>query len=95
MASTFRFRVYLEDGTDLDDYVTTAGTWRPGDTLYAGGLPAYRITKVIPVGNVDNELYQGIWEVEPIRPLLEAREVPGSSVRGPARLRVTRGGRPV
>jgi len=48
MASTQRYRVFLEDGGDLDDYVTTGGPWQPGDTIYAGGLPAYRITKVIP-----------------------------------------------
>lgn len=29
--------------TDLDDYVTAAQTWSSGDTIYAGGLPAYRI----------------------------------------------------
>ena len=67
MASTFRFRVFLEDGTDLNGYVTNmARPWGPGDVLYSGGSPAFRITKVIPVGNFDNEVYQGIWEVEAI-----------------------------
>jgi hypothetical protein len=47
MASTFRYREYLEDGTDLDDYVTGPTPWRPGDTLYVDGRPAYRITEVI------------------------------------------------
>jgi hypothetical protein len=38
MASTSRYRVYLEDGTDLDDYVTPEGQrWQAGDTLHAGG----------------------------------------------------------
>ena len=58
--------MFLEDGTDLDDYVTSHTRWGPGDTLYAGGLPAYRITAVIPVGSLDNEVYAGIWEVEPV-----------------------------
>ncbi|HUK98121.1 MAG TPA: hypothetical protein VLV46_10725 [Gaiellaceae bacterium] len=66
MAATSRYRVYLEDGTDLDDYVTTsASLWRPGDTLYAGGLPAYRIIEVIPLSDADE--YDGIWTVEPVR----------------------------
>ena len=55
--------MFLEDGTDLDDYVTTAGSWRPGDTLYAGGLPAYRITNV-PLSDIDE--YQAIWTVAPL-----------------------------
>jgi hypothetical protein len=64
MASTFRYRVYLEDGTDLDDYVTTHLRWGPGDTLYVGGLPAYRITAVIPVSDPDNGEFEAIWQVE-------------------------------
>jgi hypothetical protein len=64
MGSTTRFRVYLEDGTDLEDYVTNGGaTWKVGDTLYAGGLPAYRIVEVIPLADIDE--YAGIWKVEP------------------------------
>jgi hypothetical protein len=34
--------------------------------LDAGGLPAYQITAVIPVNSLDNGVYAGIWEVEPI-----------------------------
>ena len=64
MASSFKYRVYLEDGTDLDDYITTAQTWGPGDILYAGGLPAYRIVDVVPLADIDE--YAGIWTVEPI-----------------------------
>jgi hypothetical protein len=65
MASTSRYRVFLEDGTDLEDYVTTAQTpWKAGDMLYAGGLPTYRITEVIPLTDADE--YAGIWKVEPV-----------------------------
>jgi hypothetical protein len=65
MASTFRHRVFLEDGTDLDDYVSNAGaTWKEGDTLYAGGLPAYRITEVIPLADIDE--YAAVWKVESV-----------------------------
>jgi hypothetical protein len=31
---SFRSRVYLADGEDLDDYVATRPDWSPGDTLY-------------------------------------------------------------
>ena len=30
------------------------------------GLPAYRIRAVIPMGSLDNGVYDGIWEVEPV-----------------------------
>jgi hypothetical protein len=29
-------------------------------------VPAYKIRQVIPLGDLDNEVYQGIWEVEPV-----------------------------
>ena len=56
--------MFLEDGTDLDDYVSPPQPWRPGDVIYAGGLPAYRITEVIPLAEADP--YDGIWKVEPL-----------------------------
>ena len=49
---SFRFRMYLADGEDLDDYVA-----------YIDGRPRYRISAVIPVSSLDNEVYAGIWEV--------------------------------
>ena len=54
---SFRFRMYLADGEDLDDYTSSEPNWSAGDVVYGGGLPAYRITAVIDAG---------IWEVEPI-----------------------------
>jgi hypothetical protein len=51
---------------NLDDYATSEPNWSPGDVLYAGGVPAYKIRQVIPLGDLDNEVYQGIWEVEPV-----------------------------
>ncbi len=51
---------------DLDDYSSTEPNWKPGDELYVHGLPAYRIRSVIPLADLDNEEYQGIWEVEPL-----------------------------
>ena len=41
---SFRFRMYLADGEELDDYTRTQPDWSPGDVVYAGGWPAYRIT---------------------------------------------------
>ena len=48
------------------DYVSSEPNWSPGDVVYAGGRPAYRITAVIPVSSLDDEVYDGIWEVEPV-----------------------------
>ena len=63
---SFRFRMYLADGEDVDDYTSSEPNWSPGDVVYAGGRPAYRITAVIPVNSLNSEVYAGIWEVEPI-----------------------------
>jgi hypothetical protein len=49
---SFRFRLFPEDGTDLDDYVTAVpGPWKPGDLLYDGGRASYKITSVIPLSD--------------------------------------------
>ena len=64
---SFRFRMYLADGEDLDDYVSAVPNWKPGDTVYIDGRPKYRISAVIPVNSLDNEVYAGIWEVEPVQ----------------------------
>lgn len=58
----FRFRLFLDDGTDLDDYVTAVPNWDVGDVLYDGGRPSYRITAVIPLNDAYLD-YAGDWEV--------------------------------
>ena len=48
---------------------TTSPHGRTGDQatrVYIDGRPRYRISAVIPVNSLDNEVYAGIWEVEPI-----------------------------
>lgn len=63
---SFRFRLLLEDGTDLDDYVTAVpGPWKPGDVLYDGGRAAYRITAVVPLTDAHLD-YAGMWQVAPL-----------------------------
>ncbi len=62
----FKYRVYTVDGDDLDDYATSEPNWKPGDELYVDGFPKYRITAVIPMRSLDNGVYDGIWEVEPV-----------------------------
>jgi hypothetical protein len=63
---SFRFRLFLEDGTNLDDYVTAVpGPWNPGDLLYDGGRAAWRITSVIPLSDAYLD-YAGIWQVAPL-----------------------------
>ena len=67
--AAFKFRVYTVDGDDLDDlddYSSSEPNWQPGDELYVNGVPAYRIRTVIPIADLGNEIYQGIWEVEPV-----------------------------
>jgi hypothetical protein len=61
MASTHRFRVFTEDGTDLDDYTSTDAGWSPGDLIYTGGLPSHRIVDVIPLD--EGQPYEAIWKV--------------------------------
>ena len=71
---SFRFRMYLADGEDLDDYTSSEPNWSPGDLLYAGGKPAYRITRIISRGQLEGSDYDGIFEVEELKPL---RSIPG------------------
>lgn len=59
-------RVYTVDGDDLDDYNSSESNWSPGDVVYAGSEPSYRIRSAIPLGDLDNEVYDGIWEVEEV-----------------------------
>ncbi len=63
---SFKFRVFSADRDDLEDYIASVPNWDVGDVLYRDGKPAYRITAVIPMHDLDNEVYHGIWEVEPI-----------------------------
>ena len=58
--------MYLADGEDLDNCTSSEPNWSPGDTLYVEGRQKYRISAVIPVNSLDNEVYAEIWEVEPI-----------------------------
>ena len=53
---SFRFRMFLADGEDLDDYTSSEPNWSRGDVVDAAGRPAYRITAVIPVSSLDNEV---------------------------------------
>ena len=36
---SFRFRLFIADGEDLDDYVAARPDWRAGDTVYIDGRP--------------------------------------------------------
>ena len=53
---------------DLDDYASSRPDWLPGDVLYKDGKPTYRITAIVPMHDLDNEV-AGIWEVEPVEPM--------------------------
>jgi hypothetical protein len=51
------------DGDDLGEYESVVPNCSLGDTLYVAGKPAYRISAVIPMDDLDNGVYDGIWEV--------------------------------
>jgi hypothetical protein len=69
---SFRFRVHLADGEHLDDYSSSEPNWKPGDVLYAGGKPAYRITRIVSRGEIEGSVYDGIFEVEALQPAVRA-----------------------
>ena len=61
-----RFRVFTEDGDDLDDYTSTDAGWSPGDLIYTGGLPSQSIVDVIPLD--EGQPYEGDLEVAELDP---------------------------
>jgi hypothetical protein len=63
-----RFRMFLPDGSDLDDFVTSAWRWLPGDEVTVTPRERYRIRAVVTPDALDDfdDDYAGIWEVEPI-----------------------------
>ena len=69
---SFRFRVCLAGGEDLDDYSSSEPNWKPGDVLYAGGKPAYRISRIVSRGELEGSDYDGIFEVEALQPAVRA-----------------------
>lgn len=64
---SFRFRVYLADGEELDDDVAAVPNWQPGDTLYIDRRAKYRVTKVDSDEDLEGSDYAGTWEVEPVK----------------------------
>ncbi len=62
---SFKFRMHLADGMDLDDYVAARSHWSPG-ACCSDGRAEYRVSAVVPTNDLDNELYAAILEVEPV-----------------------------
>jgi len=63
-----RFRVFLQDGSDLPDFVTSEQRWDPGDVVLYNPAMKFRVTAVISpeqFNDFDDE-YGGFLEVEPI-----------------------------
>ena len=40
--------------------------WKPGDELYVDGFPKYRIAAVIPGERLGSDVYDAVWQVEPM-----------------------------
>jgi hypothetical protein len=48
----FRFRLYLEDGNDVGDFVTAVPNWKPGDELYDDSHTRYAVVDVVDLTDV-------------------------------------------
>lgn len=64
-----RYRIFLADGTELDDFVTNAGRWLPGDVLTITPQERYQVSAIVPPDVLDDfdDEYAGFLEVERLR----------------------------
>lgn len=62
-----RFRVFLQDGSDLPDFVTSEWRWDPGDVVLYQPAMEFRVTAIITPDAYDDfdDNYAGFLEVEP------------------------------
>ena len=62
-----RFRVFLQDGSDLPDFITSEPRWAPGDVVLYNPAMEFRVTAVITPDSYDDfdDEYAGFLEVEP------------------------------
>jgi hypothetical protein len=43
----FRFRLFLDDGSDLREFESAVSNWRPGDVIPGGRNQSYRVVRVL------------------------------------------------
>ena len=58
----FRYRLHLEDGTELGEAVYIQMVY-PGEIIWAAGTQQFRIVALVPTEE-DSEIYTGILMVE-------------------------------
>ena len=49
-----RFRVFLQDGSDLPDFTASVPNWAPGDVVMYNPVMELRVTAVITPDNYDD-----------------------------------------
>ena len=69
----FKFRLYLEDGQDVGDLVTSAPNWKPGDQLYDSAHTRYAVVDVVDLTDMvdaseETESFLGALVVTPVEP---------------------------
>jgi hypothetical protein len=57
-----RFRVFLQDGSDLPDFVTAETRWEPGDTVMFNPAMQFRVTAVVPGDEFSGDEYDALLE---------------------------------
>jgi hypothetical protein len=68
----FTFRLFGTDGDDIGVYKTARSDWFPGDVVYEAGWPKWRITAILPVGELADSEFAAFWELELLQPDLRA-----------------------
>ena len=54
----FRYRLHLEDGTEIGEAAYTQ-TIKPGEIIWAAGAQQFRVVAVVPMQE-DSEVYAGM-----------------------------------
>jgi hypothetical protein len=67
----FKFRLYLQDGSEAGDYVTAVPNWKPGDQLYDNSHTRFRVVDVVDLTDVvdpseETESFLGALVVSPV-----------------------------
>ena len=65
----YRFRLLLPDGgePELDEFVTAASDWRPGDELMTTDQRGWRVVDVVPTEPGEGRaVFDGFLVVEPL-----------------------------
>jgi hypothetical protein len=67
------YRLFLEDGSDVGTFTTSAWDWKPGDEFWDGDHRRWRVLDVAPA---DADVVRGMFKVEAVRAKRLARRPP-------------------